>query len=256
MLDILRLEMTKDILDKMTSEERGLFLLLGHASNQVNALWKVVIVTLNDTPENPIEKRMSGAQTQIFIRLTIGAMHEAWLLIERALLKTKTGRDFALSLDAEAGAGLDRLKKRFGVSNPLAAIRNNFAFHHPTVEQMEAAYQLAAKADSEEIDWSIFFNRALLNVFFFVADFVVIHGVMDILKETDVNEAHKKLLNPLADIAADISEVTFGFAKLMFQKHINDKELVMTVVAKVANAPDIGDLRLPFYVETPGLRNA
>ena len=75
-------------------------------------------------------------------------MHEAWLLIERALLKTKTGRDFALSLDAEAGAGFDRLKKRFGVSNPLAAIRNNFAFHHPTVEQMEAAYQLAAKADS------------------------------------------------------------------------------------------------------------
>jgi hypothetical protein len=30
----------------------------------------------------------------------------------------------------------------------------------------------------------------------------------------------------------------------------------MTVVAKVANAPDIENLRLPFYVETLGLRNA
>jgi hypothetical protein len=120
---------------------------------------------------------------------------------------------------------------------------------------MEAAFQIAVRAESHEMDWSIFFNQALLNVSFFVSDFVVIHGVMDILKETDVDEAHKKLLNPLAAIANDISEVTFGFAKLMFQRYINNKELLMTVVAKIADAPDIGDLRLPFYVETPGLRN-
>jgi hypothetical protein len=73
-LDILRLPMTKEILEKMTTEERGLFLLLGHASNQVNALWKVVIIAMNDTPENPIEQRVGGAQTQIFVRLTIGTM--------------------------------------------------------------------------------------------------------------------------------------------------------------------------------------
>ena len=73
---------------------------------------------------------------------------------------------------------------------------------------------------------------------------------MDILKESDVNEAHRKLLNPLHEIAFDISEVTFGFAKLTFQKYINDKELVMNIVAKIGNAPDIGTLRLPFYVGT------
>ena len=41
------------------------------------------------------------------------------------------------------------------------------------------------------------------------------------------------------------SKVTFGFAKLMFQKHINDKELVMNLVAKI-DAPNIDTLRLPF----------
>jgi hypothetical protein len=29
----------------------------------------------------------------------------------------------------------------------------------------------------------------------------------------------------------------------------------MTLVAKVDEAPDIDDLRYPFFVETPGLRN-
>jgi hypothetical protein len=87
-----------------------------------------------------------------------------------------------------------------------------------------------------------------------VSDFVVIHGVMEILGEGDVNVAYEKLLSQLAPIANDISEVTFGFAKLMFRKYIDDKELIMNLVAEIADAPDIGTLRLPFYVETPGLR--
>jgi hypothetical protein len=82
MLEVLRLPMTKEVLGKMTPEERSLFLLLGYASNQVNALWKLVIIATNDAPEHPVEQRVSGAQTQIFVRLTIGAMREAWLLVE------------------------------------------------------------------------------------------------------------------------------------------------------------------------------
>jgi hypothetical protein len=150
-LHVLQLPMTKEILGKMSVEERSLFLLLGYASNQVNALWKLVIIATNETPENPIEQRVTSAQTQIFVRLTIGAMHEAWLLVERGLLRSKAGREWVPSLDAEAQAALERLKKRFGASSPLATIRNNFAFHHPKPKQMEAAYQLAVKADRPDI---------------------------------------------------------------------------------------------------------
>ena len=153
------------------------------------------------------------------------------------------GKEYAPLLDEEARGGLDRLKKRFGPSNPLATIRNNYAFHHPTKEQMEAAFQLAASnKDSEDVDWSVFFNRALLNTFFFVSDYVLVHGIADILKESDVNVAHEKLLRDLAPIANDLSEFTFGFAKAIFQKYIGREELVLTVVAKIADAPDIWSL--------------
>jgi hypothetical protein len=53
----------------------------------------------------------------------------------------------------------------------------------------------------------------------------------------------------------DLSEFTFGFAAAIFKRHLG-AELTMTVVAKVADAPDIGAIRYPFFVETPGLRNA
>jgi len=256
MLHILQLPMPKETLAKMTPEERSLFLLLGYVSNQVNVLWKLVIIATNQTPENPIEQRVSGAQTQILVRLTIGAMWEAWLLVERGFLKSKIGRDYVPLLDAPAREALDRLKKRFA-SSPIATIRNNFAFHHPTNEQMESAFQMAvSNKDGEEIDWSVFFNQALLNTFFFVSDYVFVHGIADALKETDVNVAHQKLLGDLAPTANDLSEFTFGFAKAIFQEFINRHELVMNVVAKIGDAPNIDDARLPHYVETPGLRNA
>jgi hypothetical protein len=48
---------------------------------------------------------------------------------------------------------------------------------------------------------------------------------------------------------------TFGFAAAIFRKHFGG-ELTATIVAKIADAPNIDDVRLPFFVETPTLRNA
>jgi hypothetical protein len=94
-------------------------------------------------------------------------------------------------LDGLALEALESLKKRFA-SSPVSIIRNNFAFHHPTNDQMEAAFQAAAADNSgEDIDWSVFFNRALLNVSFFAADYVFVHGIANALKETGVNVARK-----------------------------------------------------------------
>ena len=100
--------------------------------------------------------------------------------------------------------------------------------------------------------WSIFSGRILSAA----TGSVRSRSITDALNQTDVNAAHEKLLGDLAPTANDLSEFTFGFAKAIFQKYINPHELVMTVVAKIGDAPDIADARLPHYVETPGLRNS
>jgi Uncharacterized alpha/beta hydrolase domain (DUF2235) len=61
----LRMDISKDLLRKMAKEERCLFLALGHASNQVNALWKLVIILTNGAAEDPVKQRLEGAQTQV-----------------------------------------------------------------------------------------------------------------------------------------------------------------------------------------------
>jgi len=249
MIDILSMDGIKPLLLKAAPAERGLFLLLGYATNQINVLLKLITIATNETPENPIEQRVSGAQTQIIVRLFIGVLWEAWRLVER-LLGSDVGREFIPKLDTPAGDALERLKKSFGGSNLIATIRNDFCFHHPKSNDMEAAFQIAAKsAEMEDADWGVYFTPSLLNTFYFVSDYVFAHGIARAVDSVSVNAAHEKLLRSLAPIANDFSEVAHGFVLALYLKYFTPDDLVMTVVAKVANAPNLDDLRLPFYVD-------
>jgi|GraSoiStandDraft_4_1057263.scaffolds.fasta_scaffold486503_1 hypothetical protein len=250
MIDVLRIPIAKADLMKLTPEERGLFLLLGYASNQVNALWKLVIIATNRSPTDPVDERVSAAQAQIFVRLLVGVMREAWALVEKRFLQAKLGKEFVSVLDPQARAALESLKKRFGQSNMIVAVRTHYAFHHPELDDMEEAFQLAAAATSEDADWSLYMSNTLLNCFFFVSDFVIAHGITRAVGETDILDGHRKLLGDLAPIADELSEFTFGFAAAIFRKHFGS-ELTATIVAKLKDAPQIGDLTLPFYIEAP-----
>ena len=143
-LDILRMDVSKELLRKMEKEERALFLALGHASNQVNALWKLVIILTNGDTDDPVKQRLEGTRTQVFVRLTIGAMWEAWRLVEDRFLKRPLGREYLPLLDRPAADALERLKKRFGKGSGLSTIRNNYAFHHPGIDDIDAAFEKAA----------------------------------------------------------------------------------------------------------------
>jgi hypothetical protein len=149
MLKITRIALPKEQLQKLTANERSLFLLLGYASNQINTLWKLVVVATNQGTKDAVEEKVSGAQTQIFVRLLIGIMREALKLIEKRFLGSALGKEYVPRLSAEATEALNRLKKRFRAPDKFVVIRDNFAFHHPSLDDMEAAFQLAIKSDGD-----------------------------------------------------------------------------------------------------------
>jgi hypothetical protein len=113
-----------------------------------------------------------------------------------------------------ATEALKRLKRRSSAPDKFVVIRDNFAFHHPSLDDVEAAFQLMANA----------------------------------MGDLDVNEAHRKLLGDIAPIANDLSTFAFGFAEAIFIKHFG--ELTATRVAEIGGAANIEDLRLPWFVET------
>jgi hypothetical protein len=211
-----------------------LFLLLGYTSNQINALWKLVIVATNEGTKDPVEEKVSAAQAQIFVRLLIGIMREALKLVEKRFLGSTLGKEYIPLLNPQAKEAFDRLKKRFSAPDKFVVIRDNFAFHHPTLDDMEAAFQLAVKSDGNDTDWCMYLNDGLLNSFFFASDFVLVHGMANAMDEPDVNEAHRKLLADIAPVANDLSTFAFGFAEAIFIKRFG--ELSGAVVAEIKDA--------------------
>jgi len=252
-IDILSMNGTKELLLKMTPAERGLFLLFGYAANQVNVLWKIVAIATNETSENPVEERVSGAQTHIIVRLLIGVLWEAWRLVQERLLKSDIGREMVPKLDEQGREALDQLKTCFGRSNVISTVRNDFCFHYPKPNDMEAAFQSAiASGAMEEADFGIYFTQSSLNMFFFVSDYVFAQAIANAVQGADIDKAHENLLKSLAPIAINFSEVVHSFAKALFLKYPGPHltpELTMTVVVKIDTPPNIDELRLPFYVD-------
>ena len=180
-------------------------------------------------------------------------MREALKLIEKRLLGTTLGKEYVPLFSAEATEALNRLKKRFGERDKLVLVRDNFAFHHPSLQDMEAAFQLAVNSDGDDTDWCMYLENGLLNTFFFASDFVLAYGIANAMQETDLNEAHRKSLGDIAPIANDISTFAFGFAEAIFKKYFG--ELNATSVAEIGDAAKIEDLRLPWFVEIGSLRS-
>ena len=92
-------------------------------------------------------------------------MREALKLIEKRFLGSALGKEYVPRLSAEATEALNRLKKRFGAPDKFVVIRDNFAFHHPSLDDMEAAFQLAIKSDGDDTDWCMYRKSSILGAF-------------------------------------------------------------------------------------------
>lgn len=248
MLDIIRIPIAKKRLQQLTRDERTFLLLLGYTANQITVLWKLIIFSTNRTPDDPVEQRVTGAQTQIFVRQLIGVLWEAWILVERRFIGSKLGRDYTPLLAETGQKALTELKKRFGSSNILSVLRNNYSFHHPNEEDMDAAFEAAVRSThSEEADWNWYLTTKNLNTFYFVSDFIIAHGMMNAIGETDLIVAHQKIMKELLPVADSLSVFAGAFTVAILDKYFDDLE--GEICTTIANAPNDSSVVLPFYIE-------
>ena len=84
--------MPKALLAQMPASERSFFLLAGHMQNELNSLHKVFAWCLHGEPSRKssvIESLANGVQAQIYARLLVGKLLEAWVALGSAFFGTK-----------------------------------------------------------------------------------------------------------------------------------------------------------------------
>jgi len=249
-IEVLRIALPKDRLKAIPKDERALFLLLGHAANQINLLSKLVIFSTNKTPVGQPEQDLSGAQSQILARILIGMLAETWELIRTQFLSSPLGKEYSSKLDQVGQLALTNLKRNFGVSSLLSKLRNNHIFHHPSVNDMEAAYQVAANDTQWENDWNWFFSVSNYNSFFFISDVVFMHALLIAAGETDLIAAHAKIMKEVREVAENMIHFLMALTAAFWRKHFGG-EMTGEKVAEIVDAPGVFDVWLPFFVEIP-----
>lgn len=251
MNDVLKIDVPKVRLMAMSARERAMFLLLGHASNQVALATKLAILSTNKTPEDPVESRLSAAQSMMLLRNLIGVVHEAYVtVVQRHFLSSAQGRIYIALMDEGGQKALEALKRLFGGSGFLGKVRNEFAFHNPSDEEVEAAFQLAAADPTSDDDWHWFFSKSGWNSFHYLSEVIVMHGVLRSAHAVDFNEAQAKLKAEMGIANNEMVTLLQALTAAMWVKHIGE-EFHATVAAKVEQAPGLFDFWLPFFFDVP-----
>jgi hypothetical protein len=253
MIRVIQIPLPIERLKALPKEERALFLLMGYAANQITMFRKLLVFSSNKTPDDSVEQRISGAQTQMLARFLIGIEHEAWKLIKNRFLGSPIGREYQKRLNSTGKEALESLKRYFASSNMVDKVRNNYAYHHPFNEDVDAAFQVAADDSDWDDYWKLYLSDSATNSFHFASDVVVAHGMMHAINETDIAVAHQKIMEESSRVAKLMTELILDFVAAFvannFSIPTSSSEILGQECEPIANAPDVLKFWLPFYVE-------
>jgi hypothetical protein len=247
-IDVFRIPIPCDRLKTLPQDERELLLLLGYVSNQVLMLQKLLVYSTKLNPKSEVEQFATGVQPQMLVRIAISAAFEAWRLIESRFLSRPLARDYRDRLDKAGLQALEDLKKQFGKSALLPAVRNNFGFHYPESADVEAAFQAAAK-DGDFVDmWKVYFSQHGFNSLFLFSDAIFAHGIAAQVGETDLVELQKRLMGELNSASTNVVQFAQAFFAAVWVKNFGEVIDAQDVV-KIEGAPSLDEVALPFFVE-------
>jgi hypothetical protein len=251
MRDVLKITVPKARIMAMPARERAMFLLLGYAANQVAFFTKIAILSTNYNSSDAVENTLSAAQSIMILRTVAGVLHETWSgVITKHFLNSQEGRTYIDAMDNQGKEALDKLKKLFGKSGLLAAIRNDFAFHYPKDEDIEAACQLAAADPETDADWHWYFAKSGWNSFYFLSEIIVMHGVLQSAGCSSFADAQQRLQTDMRTANNEMVTLLQCLIAAMWSKNVAD-EFEATVVAKLHNAPNLFEFSLPYFFDVP-----
>jgi len=184
--------LSKERLGQIPAAERNLFVLLGHAANEVGVLAKLFHYCAGNHSEEPILEKAEHTQALLLARLLTGKIYEFWNLLQTGYFRSVLSRTYHDALDDEARSALDAMKRYFGQDNLVARVRNGHAFHYD-VQQIENGFQTVL--ESEPLD--ICLSEPNANSLYAFADTIAGRAMLEAICPSDPEKAFAMLISEI-----------------------------------------------------------
>ena len=245
-MEIHRIILTKAKLAAVPQAERSLLLLLGHASNEINVLSKLIqIAGQNGASLSQVTERVQAGQACVLLRVLIGQLHEAWELFRNRVLKAGPFQDTYLPLlDSEGTAALNNLKRHFGGST-LTQIRNKVAFHYSDDDNLTEQSFLTV-ADTEPLE--LYLTTQVGNSFYYASEVIVMRTALRLAVSGTGNDdlAFRKICGDVIAVSRDITDLFGQLMGVIMQKWMPNLE---QYIENHPDGPKLSTLSLPYFID-------
>jgi hypothetical protein len=245
MITVYKVPISKSQFRAIPRDERALLFVAGHVLNQISVFLKLVRFSTSKDSVDPIEARVSAAQSQIILRCLIGVFVEAWELIRRPLNQKIIG-GYLKDIGDDGRAEYDKLKKHFGKSGLLYKLRNSFLYHYPKPEDVEQAFEWIP----EDEEWEWYLSEANTNSFYFSCELALGYGIMNATGEPLHIFAFGTVMQEATKVADALPYFLMPLMRAILFKHLGTKILDPQPGTVISNAPKIEEFWIPFFAET------
>lgn len=227
-------------------DERNLLLTFAHATNEMGAILRLVMLAQNQPSVSPIYDLYTATQAFTLHKVLAGKLYECWNLVTIRYFTRGLGRSYDTKLPDSGRESLVRLKRYFGRStNIIELIRNDAVFHYSR-EDISGYLN-----DLTENDCRVYLADTTIHALYWVGEQAMRRHILQQI-DPDNNRALQVMSEDLSSVGKDMGDffscVLHALLVAATQRCEIKGHLRKCIMA--AEAFDPRTIRLPIFLDT------
>jgi hypothetical protein len=230
----------------LNRDERNLLLTAAHATNEMGAILRLVMIAQNQPSIGPICDLYRDTQAFTLQKVLAGKLYECWKLVAARYFATGLGQFYDEKLLDHGKESLARLKRYFGRStNIIALIRNDAAFHY-------SRHDVSACLDElTDDDCRVYLGNSKMHALYWVGEQPMRRHLLRQI-DPDNNRALEIMSQDLSDVGRDMGTflgcVVLALIRAAIHGQENKGRLRRCRLRETAYDPRT--IKLPIFLDT------
>ncbi len=242
-MELTKVRLDRDKLLALSEDEYTFFVALGHHSNEVNAITKLIYWSADNEDGGGPEGDGRHTILQILLRLLAGKLHEGWRLFEKAFFGPGLSKTYDPKLDTESSQALGELKRYFGAKNAAEVIRNGFAFHH-------SPSQVAAVLPTVSDPLLLYMDgKSAPNTFFYFSEVLMDQAIINALDDEGIQRDFEELVSEFFKVSLWFAQAADGVMNAIIEESGQELRAEDPEQVVIVDPPEFGEIAIPWFAD-------